>query len=362
MPELRAIVVGAGLAGCEAAWQLLRQGIGVTLYDMKPQKKSPAHQSDLFAELVCSNSFRSDRLHNAVGLLKEEMRRMGSLVMEAADASRVPAGGALAVDRDRFSGYITRALTAGAVVVSTSVYALHDPRNAPAELRTPLEAACRDGGSALFVSGIDPGWGNDVLPVLISGLGSEIEQIRCQEIFDYSTYDAEDSVRDIVGMGRPMDYEPPMVAPGIPSMVWGGQVRMIARALGVELDEVREVVDRRPLDETVTTALGDFAAGTQGALAGTLRRTAEGAEGGEGLTGVSVEKSTFRCRTPRPRSSWRITRASGQPEVSARSAILRRPGSSLFPVPMAEMMGMSFSRAVRIRSILSVTESIASMI
>jgi methylenetetrahydrofolate--tRNA-(uracil-5-)-methyltransferase len=111
MPELRAIVVGAGLAGCEAAWQLLRQGIGVTLYDMKPQKKSPAHQSDLFAELVCSNSFRSDRLHNAVGLLKEEMRRMGSLVMEAADASRVPAGGALAVDRDRFSGYITRALT-----------------------------------------------------------------------------------------------------------------------------------------------------------------------------------------------------------------------------------------------------------
>lgn len=161
---------------------------------------------------------------------------------------------------------ITRALTAGAVVVSTSVYALYDPRNAPAELRTPLEAACRDGGSALFVSGIDPGWGNDVLPVLISGLGSEIEQIRCQEIFDYSTYDAEDSVRDIVGMGRPMDYEPPMVAPGIPSMVWGGQVRMIARALGVELDEVREVVDRRPLDETVTTALGDFAAGTQGAL------------------------------------------------------------------------------------------------
>ncbi|GAA3954380.1 dihydrodipicolinate reductase [Gordonia caeni] len=161
---------------------------------------------------------------------------------------------------------ITRALTAGAVVVSTSVYALYDYRNAPAELRAPLEAACRDAGTALFFSGIDPGWGNDVLPALISGLGSEIEQIRCQEIFDYSTYDAEDSVRYIVGMGQPMDYEPPMVAPGIPSMVWGGQVRMIARALGVELDDLREVVDRRPLDEQVTTALGDFAAGTQGAL------------------------------------------------------------------------------------------------
>lgn len=161
---------------------------------------------------------------------------------------------------------ITRSLTAGAVVVSTSVYPLYDYRNAPAELRAPVEAACLDGDSALFFSGIDPGWGNDVLPVLISGLGSEIEQIRCQEIFDYSTYDAEDSVRYIVGMGQPMDYEPPMVAPGIPSMVWGGQVRMIARALGVQLDEVREVVDRLPLDEPVTTALGDFAAGTQGAL------------------------------------------------------------------------------------------------
>ncbi len=111
MPELRATVVGAGLAGCEAAWQLLQQGIAVTLYDMKPRKKSPAHQSDLFAELVCSNSLRSDRLQNAVGLLKEEMRRMGSLIMQAANATQVPAGGALAVDRDRFSAHITQKLT-----------------------------------------------------------------------------------------------------------------------------------------------------------------------------------------------------------------------------------------------------------
>ena len=110
MTELHAMVVGAGLAGCEAAWQLAQQGIHVTLIEMKPEKMSPAHHSPLFAELVCSNSLRSDRLTNAVGLLKEEMRLCHSLIMAAADAARVPAGGALAVDRDSFSSYITKAL------------------------------------------------------------------------------------------------------------------------------------------------------------------------------------------------------------------------------------------------------------
>ena len=110
MSNLHATVVGAGLAGSEAAWQLARQGIAVTLIEMKPEKMSPAHHSPLFAELVCSNSLRSDRLTNAVGLLKEEMRLMHSLVMEAADLARVPAGGALAVDRETFSGHITKSL------------------------------------------------------------------------------------------------------------------------------------------------------------------------------------------------------------------------------------------------------------
>lgn len=100
-------VIGAGLAGAEAAWQLARFGIPVRLYEMKPKKFSPAHHSEGFAELVCSNSLRSDRLSNAVGLLKEEMRMLGSLIMEAADACKVPAGGALAVDREKFSKYIT---------------------------------------------------------------------------------------------------------------------------------------------------------------------------------------------------------------------------------------------------------------
>ena len=101
-------VIGAGLAGSECAWQLAKRGIEVRLYEMKPGKMSPAHKDKNFAELVCSNSLRSDELTNAVGLLKEEMRRMGSLIMESAEATKVPAGGALAVDREAFSSYVTK--------------------------------------------------------------------------------------------------------------------------------------------------------------------------------------------------------------------------------------------------------------
>lgn len=100
-------VYGAGLAGCEAAWQIAKRGVRVKLYEMKPHKYTPAHHSEGFAELVCSNSLRSDSVTNAVGLLKEEMRRIGSLIMDAAEATKVPAGSALAVDRELFSAYIT---------------------------------------------------------------------------------------------------------------------------------------------------------------------------------------------------------------------------------------------------------------
>ncbi len=100
-------VFGAGLAGSEAAYQAARRGVDVVLHEMKPKKFTPAHHAEGFAELVCSNSLRSDRVTNAVGLLKEELSRMGSLIMEAARATQVPAGSALAVDRDRFSAYVT---------------------------------------------------------------------------------------------------------------------------------------------------------------------------------------------------------------------------------------------------------------
>ncbi len=103
-------VVGAGLAGCEAAWQLAQRGISVALMEMKPHKMTPAHHSPDFAELVCSNSLRSDQLENAVGLLKEELRRCGSLILRCADETRVEAGGALAVDRQGFSGAVTAAI------------------------------------------------------------------------------------------------------------------------------------------------------------------------------------------------------------------------------------------------------------
>ncbi len=100
-------IIGAGLAGCEAAWQAANMGICVKLCEMKPQKYSPAHKSPDFAELVCSNSLRADGIYNAVGLLKEEMRKLGSLIMECADTTKVPAGGALAVDRDAFAAMVT---------------------------------------------------------------------------------------------------------------------------------------------------------------------------------------------------------------------------------------------------------------
>src|SRR5213596_537663 len=104
-------IIGAGLAGSEAAWQVAKSGIGVILHEMRPLRMTEAHRTDGLAELVCSNSFRSDdRANNAVGLLHAEMRRLGSLIMRAADANQVPAGGALAVDRDGFSASVTRAL------------------------------------------------------------------------------------------------------------------------------------------------------------------------------------------------------------------------------------------------------------
>src|SRR6188474_3620051 len=102
-------IIGGGLAGCEAAWQAAEHGVPVTIHEMRPARPTDVHKTDQLAELVCSNSFRGDKLDNAVGLLKEEMRRLDSLVMHAAEESRVPAGAALAVDRELFASLITEA-------------------------------------------------------------------------------------------------------------------------------------------------------------------------------------------------------------------------------------------------------------
>jgi methylenetetrahydrofolate--tRNA-(uracil-5-)-methyltransferase len=134
----RVTVVGGGLAGSEAAWQAASHGVPVTLHEMRPVKPTSVHKTDGFAELVCSNSFRGDKLDNAVGLLKEEMRRLGSLVMRAADETRVPAGAALAVDRDLFSSRVTEAIGAHPLISIRrgEVTSIPSPADGPVILAT----------------------------------------------------------------------------------------------------------------------------------------------------------------------------------------------------------------------------------
>ncbi|MFI9760713.1 dihydrodipicolinate reductase [Streptomyces sp. NPDC051963] len=200
-------------------------------------------------------------------------RRLGVTATDDVDGvlSRAPRAVVYAASGDvRPDGAIEdigRAVRAGAVVVTPSVYGMYDCTNAPPEIRDVLLESVRAGGGSLFVSGVDPGWANDVLPLLVSGLGSDIDAVRCQEVFDYSTYDQEEAVRHLIGMGHPLDYQPLMIAEGIPTMIWGGQLRMMARALGAELDRIEETLERRPLETSVVTAtMGEFAAGTQGAV------------------------------------------------------------------------------------------------
>lgn len=139
-------IIGGGLAGAEAAWQLARRGRAVTLYEMKPQTFSPAHHSAMLAELVCSNSLRAEGSHAAVGLLKEEMRQLGSLIMAAADANRVPAGRALAVDREKFAAWITARLEAEPLITIIRREITEIPPPGPAPL---IIAAGPLAGSAL---------------------------------------------------------------------------------------------------------------------------------------------------------------------------------------------------------------------
>ena len=220
-----------------------------------------AHPSLTLAGVV-SSSRQGEDAGTIAGL--EPLGVLASPELGDVDAVAYMASGDLRPDEAAKD--IAGCLRSGAVVVTPSLYSLYDVRSAPSELADPLRAAAVEGGSALFVSGIDPGWGNDVLPLLVSGLASTVEQVRCQELFDYSTYDQPEAVRGSVGMGGSMDELPLMVMPGVPTMIWGGQLRLMARGLGVELDEITEHVERRALESDVTNAMGLFAAGTQGGL------------------------------------------------------------------------------------------------
>jgi hypothetical protein len=161
---------------------------------------------------------------------------------------------------------IERCLRAGKHVVTPSLYSLYDPRSAPPESVDRLTAAAEEGDAALLVSGVDPGWGNDALAVIAAGLCTRIKSIHCQEIFDYSTYNQPHSVRVRCGFGGSMDDVPMMLLPSIPTMVWGGNIRLIGRGLGLQIDEITEELERLPLDESVDTVMGPFEKGTQGAF------------------------------------------------------------------------------------------------
>jgi len=161
---------------------------------------------------------------------------------------------------------IERCLRAGRHVVTPSLYSLYDPRSAPPEWVERLTAAAEEGGSTLLVSGVDPGWGNDALAVTAASLCTRIQTIYCQEIFDYSTYNQPFAVKVSCGFGGSMDEVPMMLLPSIPTMVWGGNIRLIGRGLGLEIDEITEEVERLPLEETVDTEMGPLEKGTQGAF------------------------------------------------------------------------------------------------
>ncbi len=161
---------------------------------------------------------------------------------------------------------IERCLRAGAHVVTPSLYSLYDPVSAPQHWVDRLTAAAEEGGATLLVSGVDPGWGNDALAVTAASLCTRIRTISCQEIFDYSTYNQPFAVKVSCGFGGSMDDTPMMLLPSIPTMVWGGNIRLIGRGLGLEIDEITEEVERLPLEDTVDTVMGPFERGTQGAF------------------------------------------------------------------------------------------------
>lgn len=162
---------------------------------------------------------------------------------------------------------LERLLRAGRNVVSTAFYPLLHPPSAPRELMGMLDAAMTAGGSSVFVSGIDPGWALDILPALVSGVGAGITEIRTQEIFNYALYDAPDVVRDVIGLGGPMDVVPQMLHEQSLLMVWAPMIRVLADLLGVEVDEIVTTVERRPLTRTIDVpGMGRFDEGTLGAF------------------------------------------------------------------------------------------------
>jgi 2,4-diaminopentanoate dehydrogenase len=172
---------------------------------------------------------------------------------------------------------LCRILESGMNVVSTSVVALIYPPAADPKAVQRLEEACRAGNASCFTSGIDPGYANDLLPLVITGVAERVDSVRVMEILNYNTYMQPEVLFETMGFGQPMDHTPILLLPGILTQAWGPVVQVLAAGLGVELDEVRETYDRVPAEETYDTAVGKVEKGT---VAG-LRFEVQGMIGGE---------------------------------------------------------------------------------
>jgi len=161
---------------------------------------------------------------------------------------------------------VCRILESGKNVVSSSIVPLVHPKSFFAETREKLEAACRKGGVSFFTSGIDPGFANDVLPLVLSGLCEKWQEIRCREIINYATYDQPQVLFETMGFGKPMDHTSLLLAPGSITFAWGGVIRLIAEGVGVELDEIRETHERRAATKPIRIGAHVVEPGTMGAL------------------------------------------------------------------------------------------------
>lgn len=172
---------------------------------------------------------------------------------------------------------ICRILASGANVVSSSLVQLLHPKTADRSLIDPLEAACQEGGTSCFFNGIDPGFGNDLLPIALTGLSQRITEVRVQEILNYATYDQAEVLFETMGFGQPLDSSPMLLLPGILSYAWGGAVHTIAEALGLELDSIDEWYERQPFEHDIPDICGrTVEAGTQAGLRFEVRGMIDG--------------------------------------------------------------------------------------
>jgi len=171
---------------------------------------------------------------------------------------------------------LCRILRAGKNVVSSSVVSLVHPDGMGPEIRQRIEDACREGQSSFLTSGIDPGFANDVLPLVLSGLAERWEEIRVQEIVNYATYDQPEVVFGTMGFGQPLDATPILLIPGALEMAWGGSVRLMAQGLGVELERIEAWHERRPAEVSFDTPIGRVEKGTMAGLRFEVRGLVDG--------------------------------------------------------------------------------------